>query len=264
MRRPTHSSSRVSHERWLVSYADFITLLFALFVVMYAFARAGEQKQAQVSQAITMAFRSMGMSHDYPGEHARREDAHTAGANAATTAQPVMDVQAPIKVRDSLEAVRRALTKTLAAQLADHSVSIGMGRDGLVVSLREAGFFTSGSASPRPGTEAILREIGRSLDATDFDVRVEGHTDNFPVHNAEFDSNWELSAARATRITRLFLELHAIAPDRISAAGYGEYHPVASNATAKGRAQNRRVDLVVMPQTRLDFVSATSRPAEIR
>jgi chemotaxis protein MotB len=98
-----------------------------------------------------------------------------------------------------------------------------------------------------------LREIAASLGRTPYDLRVEGHTDNVPIHTASFDSNWELSSARATRIARLFLDFHAIPADRLSAAGYAEFHPVASNATAVGRATNRRVDLVVLPRTLVNF-----------
>jgi chemotaxis protein MotB len=128
-----------------------------------------------------------------------------------------------------------------------------MGRDGLVISLREAGFFASGSATPKPETLPTLRQIAAKLAQTPYDLRVEGHTDNVPIHSAEFDSNWELSAARATRIARIFLDLKAMPPDRISAAGYAEFHPVAPNDTAEGRGENRRVDLVVLPRTRINL-----------
>ncbi len=258
--RRSAAHSRVSHERWLISYADFITLLFAFFVVLYAFAKADHKKQSQVSQAIDTAFRSMGVFHDHPGEDALQVIAHRGGADTASSVREVMDedLESPAKVRDDLEHIRRELTKSLSPQIADRAVSIEMSRDGLVVSLREAGFFDSGSAAPHLGTGRILRTIGASLDGTDFDVRVEGHTDNLPVHNAQFDSNWELSTARATGIARLLLELHAIPADRISAAGFAEFHPVADNATAEGRAQNRRVDLVVIPRTRINFAASGS------
>jgi chemotaxis protein MotB len=128
-----------------------------------------------------------------------------------------------------------------------------MGRDGLVISLREAGFFSSGSAAPRPETLSTLRQIAASLGRTPYDLRIEGHTDNIPIHTAEFDTNWELSSARATRIARIFLDLQAMPADRLSAAGYAEFHPVASNETPEGRAQNRRVDLVVLPRSKIDF-----------
>jgi chemotaxis protein MotB len=122
-----------------------------------------------------------------------------------------------------------------------------------VISLREAGFFSSGSATPKPESISTLRQIAASLGSSPYDLRIEGHTDNIPIHTAEFDSNWELSSARATRIARLFIDMNAIAPDRIAAAGYAEFHPVASNDTAEGRATNRRVDLVVLPRTKIDL-----------
>ena len=109
-----------------------------------------------------------------------------------------------------------------------------MGRDGLVISLREAGFFESGSATPKAEALPTLRQIAGRLGPTPYDLRIEGHTDNIPIHTAEFDSNWELSTARATHIARLFLEMKAIPADRLSAAGYAEFHPVASNDTAGG------------------------------
>jgi chemotaxis protein MotB len=128
-----------------------------------------------------------------------------------------------------------------------------MGRDGLVISLREAGFFASGSATPKPETLPTLRLIGESLGRTPYSLRIEGHTDNHPIHTSEFDSNWELSSARATRIARILLELKAVPPERLSAAGFAEYHPVATNDTPEGRAQNRRVDLVVLPRSKINL-----------
>jgi chemotaxis protein MotB len=162
-------------------------------------------------------------------------------------------VLAPAKVKEDLERIRQDLEQTLSNQVAQHTVSIQMGRDGLVISLREAGFFNSGSATPKPETLATLRQIAASLGRTPYDLRIEGHTDNIPIHNDEFDSNWELSAARATHIARIFLDMKAMPAERISAAGYAEFHPVASNDTVDGRAENRRVDLVVLPRSRIDF-----------
>jgi chemotaxis protein MotB len=170
------------------------------------------------------------------------------------------EVLSPARVKDDLERLHRELAQTLSNQVAAHTVSIHMGRDGLVISLREAGFFASGSATPRPETLATLKQIAAALSRTPYDLRVEGHTDNIPIHTSEFDSNWELSTARATRIARIFLDMKAMPPERISAAGYGEFHPVAANETAAGRAENRRVDLVVLPRTRVDL-SAPSYPA---
>jgi chemotaxis protein MotB len=245
----------ISHDRWLVSYADFITLLFAFFVVLYAASKADQKKQVQVSEAIDSAFRSLGIF----ANSNRLKDGANSTANGID--KPIIpmnivmgeDVLSPAKVRKDLNQIRRELEQTLSNQIAQHTVSIQMGRDGLVISLREAGFFNSGSATPRPETLAILRQIAVSLGRSPYDLRIEGHTDNIPIHNEEFDSNWELSSARATRIARLFLDMKTIEPARISAAGYAEFHPVASNETEGGRAENRRVDLVVLPRTKFEF-----------
>ena len=247
--------SRVTHERWLVSYADFITLLFAFFVVLFASAKADQKKQVQVAQAIDAAFKSLGIFPDATRSPKKDLSAASGTEAAAIPMNVVMgeDVLSPAKVKDDLENLRRDLEQRLSNQVAQHTVAIQMGRDGLVISLREAGFFDSGSAVPKTETVKTLREIGVSLGRTPYDLRVEGHTDNVPIHSTSFDSNWELSSARATRIARLILDLNVIAPDRISAAGYSEFHPVASNATEEGRATNRRVDLVILPRSRINF-----------
>lgn len=247
-------SDRVSNDRWLVSYADFITLLFGFFVVLYAYSKASEQKQVQVATAINNGFRSM-------GAFAGTQPTGDGTDKPALPMNIVMGeaVLAPAEVKDDLNRIGRELTQTLSNQVASHTVSIKMGRDGLVISLSEAGFFASGSATPKGEALPTLRQIASSLGQSPYDVRIEGHTDNVPIHNAEFDSNWELSTARATRIARLFLELNSIPPERLSAAGYGEFHPAASNDTAEGRAKNRRVDLVVTPRTKIDFAAGPDR-----
>jgi chemotaxis protein MotB len=253
---PRPSRPRVSHDRWLVSYADFITLLFAFFVVLYAFAKSNQQKQMQVSDSIDAAFRSLGIFPD-----SARRPIHSAVASGADKPEIPMnivmgeDVLAPAQVKNDLEHIQRDLQQTLSNQVATHTVSIHMGRDGLVISLREAGFFNSGSADPKPASLPTLREIAERLGKTPYDLRIEGDTDNIPIHNAQFADNWALSTARAVNIARVFLALKVIPPERISAAGYAEYHPVASNATSEGRAENRRVDLVVLPRTQVDFAA---------
>jgi chemotaxis protein MotB len=250
-----------SLDRWLVSYADFMTLLFALFVVLFAFAKADQKKQAQVTESIDAAFRSLGIFPESSRLHSKGVAGGSEQAVAPMNIVMGEDVLAPAKVKDDLDQVRRELQQILSNQVAQHTVSIQMGSDGLVISLREAGFFNSGSATPRPETLPTLRQIAASLGRTPYDLRIEGHTDNIPIHTAEFDSNWELSSARATRIARLFLDMHALPADRLSAAGYAEFHPVANNNAPEGRAQNRRVDLVVLPRTKINFASSeTPRP----
>jgi len=255
---PRPRKSHANQERWMVSYADFITMLFALFVVLFAFAKADQKKQMPVSVAIDSAFRSLGLFPDAARQPAS-DAKSSAGAEQPAVAMNIVmgeDVLAPAQVKNDLESMRRELTQTLSNQVATHTVFIQMGRDGLVISLREAGFFDSGSAAPKPATLTTLRKIAASLGRSAYDLRIEGHTDNIPIHTAEFNSNWELSSARAISIARLFIGLKAIPPERISAAGYAEFHPVASNDSAEGRAENRRVDLVVLPRTRINFAAS--------
>jgi chemotaxis protein MotB len=247
--------ARVSHERWLVSYADFITLLFAFFVVLYATAEADQKKQAAFSESINEAFRALGI---FPDALQHREGANVASDAKETPAVPMNivmgeDVLAPAQVKKDLEQIGRELQQKLSNEVANHTVSIQMGRDGLVISMREAGFFASGSSTPKPETTQTLRRIATALSRSHFDLRVEGHTDNIPIHNLQFDSNWELSTSRATNIARLLLDMNGIRPDRLAAAGYAEFHPVAPNSTPEGRAKNRRVDLVVLPRSKVDF-----------
>ena len=246
----------VNHERWLVSYADFITLLFAFFVVLYASSKADQKKQQQVAQAIDTAFHALGIFPD----SARRPDA-LKNISAVSPDQPVIpmnivmgeDVLAPAQVKQDLEHIQKQLEKMLSNQIAQHTVTIQMGKDGLIISLREAGFFSSGSATPHTDSLPILRQIAASLGHTPYNLRVEGHTDNIPIHTEEFPTNWELSTARATHIARIFLASGEIPPERLSAAGFAEYHPVATNDTPEGRAENRRVDLIVAPRTKVNL-----------
>jgi chemotaxis protein MotB len=243
------SRARVSHERWLVSYADFITLLFAFFVVLYAFGKADQKKQTQVSVAIDSAFQSLSVVPEF---ESRSNGPGLRLATAPTRIDAEQSVS-PAKVHADLERMRRDLLGRLSMQISRGTISVQLGRNGLVISLREAGFFDSGLAIHRPETAATLHQIAEALRGTPYDVRVEGHTDNIPIHNTEFDSNWELSSLRATHIARMLLEMHAVSPEQLSAAGYSAYRPVAGNQTAEGRARNRRVDLVVMPRAVLDL-----------
>jgi len=251
----------VNHERWLVSYADFITLLFAFFVVLYASSKADQKKQQQVAQAIDSAFHALGIFPDSGRRPGALKNISAISHNQASPDQPIIpmnivmgeDVLAPAQVKDDLERVQKQLEKMLSNQIAQHTVAIQMGKDGLVISLREAGFFSSGSAIPHTDSLPVLRQIVSQLGHTAYNLRVEGHTDNIPIHTEEFPSNWELSTSRATHIARIFLASGEIPPERLSAAGFAEFHPVASNDTAEGRSENRRVDLIVSPKTKVNL-----------
>jgi chemotaxis protein MotB len=241
-----------NHERWLVSYADFITLLFAVFVVLYAMGQSDKKKVEEVMQAIQQSF---GMA--------------TAGASAPKvnvipsqeitvipSLKPEIKV-APIGRTRSGQAKMRAEEKDfrhiksaveayLVKQGAQSKVTLEITRRGLVVSLKEAGFFNSGQANIKPEAYELINSIAEVMTQYNNPLRLEGHTDNIPISSAQFPSNWELSTARATNGLKYLLRNFDIDPNKISATGYAEFRPIADNATPEGRAKNRRVDLLML------------------
>ncbi|HLH35046.1 MAG TPA: flagellar motor protein MotB [Alloacidobacterium sp.] len=264
--RRRRNKHHANHERWLISYADFITLLFAFFVVMYATSKADQKKQAAAAAAINSAFRSLGLFQSATPVKDAQMDASTLATSPddpAMAMNVVMGDQmlASPEVQRDFERIKRELQGRLSNQIAHHVVSLRIGREGLIISLKEAGFYDSGSAVPHPASLATLRQIADALRATPYDLRIEGHTDNVPIHTGQFDSNWELSTARATRMARLFIIDHRFQPARLSASGYAEFHPATSNATSEGRAANRRVDIIVLPQISSPPAPAIHLPA---
>ena len=189
--RRRRSRDHVSHDRWLVSYADFITLLFAFFVVLYSASKADIKKQMEFADAIDSAFTSLGL---FPNANARsatvmakEAEQSTFPVNVSSGDQPLI----PEHVQHDFKKMQKNLEGLLSDQIAQHTVAVHIGREGLVISLREAGFFDSGSAVPQPGTVPILNRIALALLGTPYDVRIEGHTDNVPIHTGQFDSNWD-------------------------------------------------------------------------
>ncbi len=234
-------AEHVNHERWLVSYADLLTLLFAFFVVLFASSVSDKKKATAMAAAMQSAF----AQHGVFDAHAPTPPLEQGASNSQGMPAPLM---MPLQVAPSQgggASARAALERAIKASLGKGAgnISVHQGSDGIVISLQEAGFFSSGSAEVRPVMLPLLARIAKSLPDQDF--RVEGHTDNVPVHSDRFRSNWELSTARAAAIADALLNHSTVAPQRISLAGYGEFRPVQSNATAEGRAANRRVDIVL-------------------
>ena len=237
----------VNHERWLVSYADFITLLFAFFVVLFASSQSDKKKQIKLSVAMQSAFTPLG-TFDAHSKIPPLSDVSGAAVSEATPAALTPPLPSTSRL-ETPEQTRDRLTRFLAQQVAagnirPGSITMHITPDGLVISLHEAGFFPSGSAEVRTTSIPVLSLLAATLPAGP--LRVEGHTDNFPIHTEQFATNWELSTTRATAIARLLLDHGPIDPVNLSAAGYAEFHPVASNATEDGRTQNRRVDIILL------------------
>jgi chemotaxis protein MotB len=245
-------AGQINHERWLVSYADFVTLLFAFFVVLYASAQVDKRRAVRLSNAIESAFEQLGILERFDHKPGQVDPKITlpAEVNAASDlshwAPQGKEQLGADQKKDDLNAIQGELERALAAEIKRNEVALHMDQEGLVVSLREMGFFDSGSAAIKPGAEAAFGRVANILREHSSSVRIEGHTDNVPIHTSQFASNWELSTARATELVKALLEQYGISAERLSAAGYAEFHPVASNDTAKGRQLNRRVDLVIL------------------
>jgi chemotaxis protein MotB len=254
-RRPRAPSN---HERWLVSYADFITLLFAFFVVLYASSQVDKRKVGKLSAAIQVAFQQLGVfpastrqipldsSESMPLSAVQAIENVKGNAGLGRIASPPEDSPAAVSEETDLATLQGQLREALHYEIALREVTLHRETDGLVISLQEFGFFDSGAANIKPESLAAIDRIASILAIRTYKLRIEGNTDNVPIHTAQMASNWELSTARATELVRLLILRHRFPPERLAAAGYAEYHPVASNLTAQGRAQNRRVDIVIL------------------
>jgi chemotaxis protein MotB len=250
----------------MVSYADFITLLFAFFTTLYAISNVDLQKMNRLVSALQVAFDSKGAvglprktgltaspAND-PREVAFKSGsaARPVTANAEDLPKLPLNVLAALDrglLETALGGVKGRLTERLAPAIKDGRVALEIDRRGLVVSIRENGSFRTGSADLSDTTRGLIAEIAASLTGLPNFVRVEGHTDDVPIHTSRFASNWDLSTARATAVVAFLLQEHGFTPDRLSAAGYAEFHPRVPNASEADRARNRRVDIVILNQT---------------
>lgn len=245
MRRRRTPVSHSSHERWLVSYADFITLLFAFFTTMYAISTVDAQKLNQMVESMQAAF----AKGDSPVGGAGGGPATGVGPARIPAPPRTWTPSGAGKQEASVEEVRARLSMELEQQIDAGLVQIEVDPRGLVVSIREAGSFPTGRAELSPVAETVLVSIATGLNDVGNFVRVEGHTDDVPIHTERYRSNWELSTARATNVVAFFLQ-RGLEPARLSAAGYAEYHPRVPNDGTDSRARNRRIDVVVLnPQT---------------
>ena len=214
-------SGAEERDRWLISYADLVTLLFALFVVLYA--AADRERAAQIARSVAV---EMG-------------EAAPAGGDAPGG-------RGVLPGADSLVAEREAIERAFAGnETLRQRARVSHTERGIVVSLDEAGFFASGDATLREDAQPLVDALGEALRGTDAPLRVEGHTDSTPISNARFPSNWELSSARASGVLAR-LSARGVSASRLSVAGYGGERPAATNDTPEGRARNRRVDVVIL------------------
>jgi chemotaxis protein MotB len=223
-------------ERWVISYADLVTLLLGFFIILFASAQIDQEKFHELSFAFKEAF-NVDVKKGGDGTTPVFEGGLglVPGGNAATRAQP------------DIKLIRSSLDEQLGLDgLSTSSVDVIRDAQGIVIRVSDRLLFEPASAELNPEALPLLRAVAGVLRGLGSDVRVEGHTDNVPVLSERYPTNWELSSARATTVLRYLIEEGGLDPRRLVAAGYGEYRPVASNTTPEGRALNRRADIVLV------------------
>jgi chemotaxis protein MotB len=244
-RKPTPNDN---HERWLVSYADFITMLFAFFVVMFASSQNNEAKQmsASVREALEHGQLSAALSTALGrGKYEANKKAVVVDPDVTHRTSPPAQVE-PERHPADLNKSLAMLQRELGPELKSGKIQVNLDARGLTISLREAAFFGSGDAKVNIASFPSLAKIASVVRDLQNPVRLEGHTDSQPIHNSRFPGNWELSTARAIAMLELLRDRFQIPTGRMAVAGYAENIPADTNATEEGRAHNRRVDLVIL------------------
>jgi chemotaxis protein MotB len=241
-----------NHDRWLVSYADFITLLFAFFVVMFASSQTDKSKAKQISQAVEKALENgksvgappavakiLGGTIDDKGQGNAQMKGPGGAQHATKEPQPEFLELAPTMT---------SLSSELESEIKAGKVEVNLEPRGLVVSMKQAAFFPSGTDLVDPSTFPIIAKLAAVLNQVSNPLQVEGHTDSIPIHTAHFRSNYELSAARSIAMMELLTTRYGIDRQRVIIVGFADTWPEASNDTPEGRAVNRRVNIVILNQ----------------
>jgi chemotaxis protein MotB len=230
----------------------------SIFFRKYSSSQVDKRKAGRLAMAIQVAFQELGVfqtsstkvpikdEEAIPFEKVQIVENINKEGDMKRIVNPMKGVLSGAGEPQSLEEAQNAIQKALDPEIQRHEVTMSMRREGLVVSLKEMGFFDSGSATVRPGSLDAISRLAVVLKQRPENLRIEGHTDNIPIHTARFASNWELSTSRATDLIQLLIAEYGLPPGHLSAAGYGEFHPVADNDTPEGRAQNRRLDVVIL------------------
>jgi chemotaxis protein MotB len=247
--------SQDNHDRWLVSYADFITLMFAFFVVMFASSQADRTKIKRVAEAVTEALEN-GASR----RNSKANSADFAGGLKNLKLDPTPPKPASPLAAELLPSLNYLQTQ-LSHEIASGKMRVTLEGRGLVISLQQATFFPSGEDAIDPVTYPSLEKVATAIRQLPNPVRLEGHTDAMPIHTARFRSNWDLSAARAIAVLDLLSNRFQVPLQRLAVAGYAETIPVASNGTEEGRSRNRRVDIVILSRQQLATEPAATAQA---
>jgi chemotaxis protein MotB len=263
------SAAKENHERWLVSYADLVTLLFAFFVVMFASSQTDKGKAKEVSEAVEKAFKDGGIppkiSQILGGtkDDAGRGNQLLRGAATYSpkAAEPKPTAQAPAL---DLPSAFGLLKGKLGGEIASGAVDLHIEERGVIIGLNSAIFFPPGDDTVNTEAIATLEKVASVLNQLANPLRLEGHTDSLPISNERFHSNWELSAARGIAMLQLLHDKQGVALSRMAVVGYADTHSLESNDTEAGRRKNRRVDIVIVSDFGMRSEPAQRHPAELQ
>lgn len=249
-RKPRHRpEEQINHERWLVSYADFITLLLAVFAVMYAISQVNEGKYRTLSASLISAI----------AKEPERRDTEIVVAEPVSLPTPpalILDEdpaikkaarlgEAQLRLQQKMQIIARDIMAAFAPLVKDGQVHVTQSERGVRVEINASALFPLGEATLQQASIKALSAVGQVLKNSDHAIQVEGHTDDIPIITPKFPSNWELSAVRASTVVRLLID-NGVLATRLTALGYGENRPVESNDSEQGRARNRRVTLMIL------------------
>ena len=248
MAPPPPKPEKDNAERWLLTYADLITLLLIFFIIMYVMSIQDIVKFKSVAQSLNMALAGGGQS--IMGEAPASslipgQQGYQAKYNKDKSKSGSEDKKRKSE-SETMAEIKQKIEQMAKAAGLETKVTVTQTERGVTISIIDKLLFSSGEASLSPSAHSLLQKIGSIISVSQQYMRVEGHTDNQPISSFPYPSNWELSAARATNVVRMFIEESGITPERLSAVGYGEYRPIASNATEEGRMANRRVEIVLL------------------
>lgn len=258
-RKKKHDDEHMD-ESWLIPYADLLTLLLALFIVLYASSSVDAQKFKELSQVFSEIFTGGTGMMEYPSPVAPQQSSDQEQKQAAASAgidkekekelsKAELEKQAFIKDQEELKEIQKKINEYIKTNNLELQFVTKLADEGLLLTIRDNVLFDSGSATVQGSDQNVAEELSGLLEMNPpRNIIISGHTDNVPIRNAEFDSNWELSVMRAVNFMKIILDNPVLDPQWFSAKGFGEFEPIADNGTAEGRGQNRRVEVLILPR----------------
>src|SRR3989338_3701039 len=230
-----------NHDRWLISYADFITLLFAFFVVMYSISSVNEGKYKTFSDSLTIAFTnqpSSASTNIVPNQQEQMLKALVDRRTARLGEQQR-------KIQERMKALENGVSQVMLPMINQGLVSVSQNKRGVIIDISASSLFRTGDAAIQPEILNVLRQVAAVLNKEEQPIEVEGHTDDVPIKTAQFPSNWELSSARASSVARMLID-NGVQAKRLAVVGLAENQPLAPNDSPENRAKNRRVTITIL------------------